>query len=214
MKRDRGVSLIVVLIALVLISFAAVALLRSTDTATLIAGNLAFKKAALASGDAGSEVAITWLDANSANAILLADSAANGYYATSYEGCDLTGTRTPNDHSDDVDWTVAGATPNCNMSGLVPAPQPAGIAAGYSVSFVINRMCNAAGDPNSLVAADGVTPMVCSRVSGGTTSGSTRTGGYYGNLPLAGTAQVYYRITTRIAGPRNTVRFIQAYVVQ
>ncbi len=50
MKRQRGMALIIVLIALVIISFAATALLRSTDTATLITGNLAFKKAALASG--------------------------------------------------------------------------------------------------------------------------------------------------------------------
>jgi hypothetical protein len=82
------------------------------------------------------------------------------------------------------------------------------------VAYAINRMCNAAGDPNALLAADGVTPMVCSRVFGGSTSGSTRTGGYYGNLPLSGAAQIYYRITTRITGPRNTIRFIQAYVVQ
>ena len=94
------------------------------------------------------------------------------------------------------------------------AAAPAGLAAGYSVSYVINRMCNAPGDPNALLAADGVTPMVCSRVQGGATSGSTRTGGYYGNLPLSGTAQTYYRITTRVLGPRNTVRFVQAYVVQ
>jgi type IV pilus assembly protein PilX len=212
MNRQRGMSLIVVLIALVIISFAATALLRSTDTATLIAGNLSFKKAALASGDASNETAITWLDANSANAILQADSSANGYYATSSDGCDLTGTRTPNDGSDDVDWAVAGATPNCNM--VAAAVNPAGVAAGYTVSYVINRMCNAPGDPNALLAADGVTPMVCSRVQGGSSSGSTRTGGYYGNLPLSGTAQTYYRITTRIVGPRNTVRFVQAYVVQ
>jgi Tfp pilus assembly protein PilV len=211
MNRQRGISLIVVLIALVIISFAATALLRSTDTATLIAGNLSFKKAALASGDASTEAAITWLDANSANAILLADSIANGYYATSADNCDLTGSVTPNDPADDVDWAAAGATPNCNMIAVAAAP--AGLAAGYSVSYVVNRMCNAAGDPNALLTAAG-TPMVCSHVLGGATSGSTRTGGYYGNLPLSGTAQTYYRITTRILGPRNTVRFVQAYVVQ
>ena len=59
-------SLIVVLIALLIIGFAAVALLRSSDTSTLVTGNLAFQKSALAAGDAGTEAAITWLSANAA----------------------------------------------------------------------------------------------------------------------------------------------------
>ena len=43
--------------------------------------------------------------------------------------------------------------------------------------------------------------------------GSTRGGASYGNVPLIGQAQTYYRITTRIDGPRNTVRYVQALVV-
>jgi hypothetical protein len=89
----------------------------------------------------------------------------------------------------------------------------AGIANGYDVRYVINRVCNAEGDPNAVLAADGVTPMVCSRSSSGTSEGSTRAGGSYGNLPLTAEAQTYYRITTRIAGPRNTTRYVQALVV-
>ena len=213
MRTQRGISLIIVLIALVIISFAATALLRSTDTATLIAGNLSFKKAALATGDASNEVAINWLTANAAAAKMLADSSADGYYSTSADACDLTGNRTPNDATDDVDWAVAGVPANCNMSALKVSPNPAGVANGYSIAYVINRMCNAAGDPNSLLAADGATPMICSRVQGGAGSGSTRSGGAYGNLPLSGSTQTYYRITTRITGPRNTVRYVQAFVV-
>jgi Tfp pilus assembly protein PilX len=208
--KQRGISLIVVLIGLVIISMAAVALLRSTDTGTLIAGNLSFKRAALSTGDAGTEAAIAWLAANIGSATLLADSAGSGYYATSSDGCDLTGQRTPADNTDDLPWT--GAAPaNCNMVPV--ASNPAGVAAGYSVSYVINRICNAAGDSNALVAADGITPMVCSRVLGSASESSTKSGGYYGNLPLTGSAETYYRITTRILGPRNTVRFVQAYVV-
>jgi type II secretory pathway pseudopilin PulG len=213
MNRQRGISLIVVLIALVIISFAATALLRSTDTATLIAGNLSFKKAALASGDASTETAVNWLNANAGNAILFANSVADGYYATSADGCDLTGTRTPNDPTDDVDWTGAGANANCNLVSLLAAPA-AGVANGYTVNYVVNRMCNAAGDPNSLLAADLVTPMVCSHFFGTASGGSTRVGGSYGNTPLSGTAPTYYRITTRITGPRNTIRYLQAFVVQ
>jgi type IV pilus assembly protein PilX len=209
---QRGISLIVVLVALVIIGFAAVALLRSTDTGTLIAGNLSFKKAALSSGDAANEMAITWLNANAAGGVLFSDIAASGYYATSANACDLTATKTPTDTTDDVDWTGTATPANCHMYALTVVPA-AGVANGYSVAYVINRLCNAAGDPNAITAADGVTPMTCSRAQNASSSGSTKSGGYYGNLPLTGSTQTYYRITTRITGPRNTVRFVQAFVV-
>jgi len=212
MNKQRGISLIVVLIGLVIISFAAVALFRSTDTGTLVAGNLTFKKTALAAGDAGTEAAITWVGANAAGTTLHTNVTASGYYATSADACDLTGSRTPDDPSDDVDWIDAGNGANCNMTGL--AVTPAGVEAKYSVRYVINRMCNAAGNPNSVLAADGITPMSCSRGEGADSDSSTAVGPSYSRRPFTGTARTYYRITTRITGPRNTARYVQAFVAQ
>jgi len=211
MKNQRGISLIVVMLALVVISFAAVALLRSVDTATLITGNLAFKKAALASGDAAAEQAITWLSNNAASTILQSDSAGDGYYSTSADACDLTGSMTPNVASDNVNWTGGTAAANCNMVAEVVTPT--GVATGFTVAYVINRLCNASGNPTALFALDGTTPMIWSKTSTGTSVGSTRTGTNYGNGALSGGSQIYYRITTRITGPRNTVRYIQTFVV-
>jgi type IV pilus assembly protein PilX len=208
---QRGVSLVVVLISLLIMSFAAVALLRSTDTATLIAGNLTFKKTALASGDSGTETAITWLTGNLTGTMLHADRTANGYYSRSAEACDITGQRTPDDDTDDVNWDGGAANVNCPMIAITVAP--AGAEAGYTIAYVINRVCNAAGDPGSVVAADGVTPMICSRQTNADSSSSTRAGGAYGSMPLSGVPQTYYRITTRVTGPRNTVRYVQAFVV-
>lgn len=208
---QRGVSLIVVLVSLLIMSFAAVALLRSTDTATLIAGNLSFKKTALASGDAGTEAAIAWLAANLTGTTLHDDITADGYYSSSTPTCDLTGERTPDDEDDDVDWEGGGANPDCPMVAVTVAP--AGAEAGFTISYVINRVCNAAGDPGSVVAADGVTPMICSRQTNADSSNSSRAGGSYGSTPLSGQPQTYYRITTRVTGPRNTVRYVQAFVV-
>jgi Tfp pilus assembly protein PilX len=59
--KQRGVVLFFTLIALVVMSLAAVALIRSVDTSTMIAGNMAFKQAGTSSGDAGIEAAIAWL---------------------------------------------------------------------------------------------------------------------------------------------------------
>lgn len=210
-STQRGVSLIVVLIALLIISFAAAALLRSTDTATLIAGNLTFKKTALASADAGTEAAIAWLGANITGTMLHADKAASGYYSTSTDSCDLTGQRTPTDSTDDVNWDGGSANASCVM--VAHSVTPAGVAPGYTIAYVINRVCNAAGDPSSVVAADGITPMICSRQGNADSSSSSRAGGSYGGTPLSGQPQTYYRITTRVMGPRNTVRYVQAFVV-
>jgi type IV pilus assembly protein PilX len=209
--RQKGLSLIVVLIALLIISLAAAALLRSSDTGTLVSGNLAFQKTALASGDAATEAAITWLTTTGVS--LFDDSAANGYYASTLDGCDLTGTRTPANVADDVNWTGPDPGVACNANALTPATQPTGVSADYTVRYLINRVCNAEGDPNALYAKDGATIMACSRLGAGASTGSTRGGPSYGNTPLTGESQQYYRITVRIDGPRNTVRYIQALVV-
>lgn len=210
-RAEAGISLLVVLVALVIIGFAAIALLRSSDTGTLIAGNLAFQKTALASADSGTETAVNWLVANSGGNALFDDIVASGYYATTADLCDLTGSRTPDDQTDDVNWLGADPGANCNMDALAVAP--AGVANGFSVRYVVNRVCNAAGSPNALFAPDGVTPMACSTFAAGASENSTRIGASYGNIPLTGVAQTYYRITTRVDGPRNTVRYVQALVV-
>ncbi len=211
LDRERGISLIVVLVALVIIGFAAIALMRSSDTGTLIVGNLGFQKAALAAGDAGTEAAIEWLVDNSHGNNLFSDIAASGYFATTADNCDLTGARTPGNAADDVQWVGGDPGNACNMVATVAAPP--GVAPGYSVRYVINRVCNASGDPDSITAADGVTPMACSNLTGTGGEGSTRSGASYGNTPMVAGAQTYYRITTRVDGPRDTVRYAQALVV-
>ena len=79
---QRGLSLIITLISLVVMAFAGIALLRSVDTGTLIAGNLGLQETALASADAGTETAIAWLQTNFIGTTLFNDVAASGYYAT------------------------------------------------------------------------------------------------------------------------------------
>jgi type IV pilus assembly protein PilX len=210
---QRGASLFITLIALVLLTFAGLALLRSVDTGTLISGNLGFQEAAVAAGDAGTEAAVTWLSANSAGSTLFADIKTSGYYSTSSDSCDLTGS-TLAGATNDINWTGTDPGAGCAMDALIMPANSAGVPAGYTVAYVINRICNAPGDPNSAVAADGATAMVCAQyISPATDDSSTRVGAPYGEGPLVGVPQHYYRITSRITGPRNTVRFIQAFVV-
>lgn len=199
--RQRGVVLLIALIALVAISLAGIALMRSVDAGLMISGNLAFKQTAAHAGDAGTEAAIEWLTANSAD--LAGDVAAAGYYATWRAGCDLLGTRSA-DTDDDAVWNVGDpAQPGCGMVAAAVASDS--LPDGYSATYVINRMCNSEGAPNDPA-------IFCSayQSSGGT--GSTKGGASYGQMPLSGTTQQYYRITTRVVGPRNTESIVQAVV--
>ena len=52
---QHGIVLFTVLIALVVLSLASVALVRSIDTGVTIAGNLAFRQAATQAADAGTD---------------------------------------------------------------------------------------------------------------------------------------------------------------
>ena len=60
--RQRGVSLFISLVTLVIITLAGIALLRSVDTGALVAGNLAFKDATMQATSVGMEEAATYLN--------------------------------------------------------------------------------------------------------------------------------------------------------
>jgi type IV pilus assembly protein PilX len=56
---ERGVVLLVALIILVALTLAGVALIRSVDTANIIAGNLSFRESAVHAGERSTQTAIT-----------------------------------------------------------------------------------------------------------------------------------------------------------
>ena len=71
-------------------SLAAVTLIRSVDTNTVIAGNLSFKQSALVSSDRAVESALNWLEIKSdtSGALDTNGSTGDGYFA-SYASPDL-----------------------------------------------------------------------------------------------------------------------------
>ena len=74
-------------------------------------------------------------------------------------------------------------------------------ASGNTVSFVIHRLCNTVGART--IAGCSAAPNDAS--SAGNSQGA-------GVVALKANPQVYYRITVRVAGPRNTVSYVQAVV--
>jgi len=194
--KQRGVVLIIALIVLVAMSLAAIALVRSVDTANIITGNLAFKQAATHSGDIGTESATAWLEMNN-NASLDNDMTANGYFACAAPVVDtcLIQTYPAAGQSWDAFWT---ATLAANAVAL------AADAAGNTASYVIHRLCNQVGSRKPAL-----NPGVSCAVSPVVVAGECYTPGC---RPIPPPPQLYYRITVRIAGPRNTVSYVQSIV--
>ena len=189
LRHQRGVVLFIALIVLVAMSLAGVALIRGVDTANLIAGNLAFRQGATHAGDWGIEQARAWLSSQAATTLYTDQPGVTnggGYWANMQAGLDFTGSdpvKTP------FDWTTAA---NLGTD-----------ANGNQVQYVIHRLCDLAGDPAS---------RNCIRSSTGGTSSGTKGGAAYGTFALSGATQIYYRVTARVVGPRNTTSYVQVVV--
>ncbi|MCR4297970.1 MAG: pilus assembly PilX N-terminal domain-containing protein [Gallionella sp.] len=220
--RQRGVVLFFTLIALLAMSLAAVALIRSVDTSTLIAGNMAFKQSATTSGDSGVESAITWLTATQAanaglnvlndpahafNLTCLATRAArapgtNGVDDLGDPGCPAV---IPGYHSsldptiiltDDATWD--------NVRTVLAGTD----GSGNTTRYIIQRMCRTENQPIQTAAClfsgipevkDGQHVKPPQEFCDGP------------GCPVAGqTPQI--RITTRTTGPKNTVSYVQTFV--
>jgi hypothetical protein len=173
---------------LIAMTLAGLSLMRSMDTASMIAGNMAFQQAATHSGDSGTEAAVAWLEANNTGNTLWTSNLPQGYAALRQDPA--TG------QSWETFWS----------SVLVPAGQVitlASNASGNTVSYAIQRLCSNTGDPS-------VSGTGCA-VSQAASSNSSNSKGA-GAITLQYNSAVYYRVTSRVVGPRNTVSFIQAII--
>src|SRR5688572_30796799 len=186
-----GSVLLIALILLVAMSLAGIALIRSVSTSNIIAGNLAFQQAATHSADVGVETALTFLRANSgAGVVTLHTSVLTG-----------TGTRYVAQRQDPAAGESWDTFWNSTLAASGAVNTLAADAAGNTVSYVIHRLCDNAGPP----AYPG-----CSAPPTDTGVASSSMGA--GVVHVAGDKQVYYRITARVMGPRNTLSYVQAIV--
>lgn len=215
-RRQQGVVLIIALIALIAMTLAGLALMRSIDTGLSIAGNLAFKEATTAVADIATDKATTWLQANSSPATnLQKDQPAKAFYADWRIGCDFTGNKTPTVPEDDVVWGTTGT--GCHVSAAQVAA--ADLPSGYSASYVITRMCTCEGTPGAnvcTVAGVPNTANVCAGISARLPAHGSALADYRAptgsEASLIATASPYYRVVTRVVGPRNTTSYIETVV--
>ncbi|WP_293777769.1 hypothetical protein [uncultured Oxalicibacterium sp.] len=201
--RQRGVSLIVVMLALVVMAVGAIGMIRMVDTSSLVAGNLAFRQSTTISTDASAERAILWI--RNATDLTL-DSESAGYYATNLSTLDVTGKSTSSTrvlidwNGDSCAYATAGTYASCKR------PSEENESDGYKTRYLITRMCKTTGSVNA--SGNGCAkPVALSSQS--TSKGSLD---YASAGVSAKSALPYYRIIVRSVGPRNAVSFTETYV--
>jgi type IV pilus assembly protein PilX len=183
-SRQGGVVLLIALVALVAMTLAGLALMRSVDTTGLLSGNFAFRQSGLHATDTGIEAAYsalasTYIASMNTNAPSACTTGCN-YYATEQ-------TVDTNGIPSNINWANVTAT---TVGGI------------YSVQYVIDRLCTAT------TTATNIASVCYSGAAAG--SGTKKAGG----ITFTSAQQIYYRITARVSGPRNSVSFAQAIVTE
>lgn len=200
-KPENGVVLFIALIALVVMSLAAVALIRAVDTNSLITGNLSYRQTATISSSYGIESvadylgpqALTYGDANHPTL---------GYYAicTTFDdnpSLDPTKNCTGSKLTLNASWQPGVTSSKASGAGIT-----AGVDAyGNTVEYIVERMCPSAG-----IASQQCTAAQIKK------PGSHR-GCPASTCPLNFSEQaVVYRVTVKITGPKNTVSYVQTFI--
>lgn len=149
-KKQQGAVLFIALIALVVMALGVLAIQRSLDSATGVAGNIGFRQQGVAEADSVVEAAMDWLKTASG---LDQHSAANGYYATRDGGGGIDMLQ--------FDWANARKLDDAN---------------GFQRWYVIHRMCTEVGPPTTATCADSGNTLT-QKSSTGETKGLQGAGG-------------------------------------
>jgi Tfp pilus assembly protein PilX len=183
-RRQSGAVLIIALIVLALMSYAAASVIRSTDTGTLVSGNLAFRQATMHAADVAVDRA--WEELVPEN------------YATKAHYFSTRQTTTPN-FSTALTIAEAGiwdtnSVPCIDERGMsVDCSSDTG---GFRIQYLIERQCDVApdlGDALSIKTQCDVDPATAARTA-------------------ANELGIYFRVIIRARGPRGTLKFYEVMI--
>lgn len=217
MDTQRGISLFIAMVTLVLITLAGIALVRSVDTGVLVAGNLAFKEATHSTTSVGIEDAATYLTTvvttgNPGNANLPAG-CANAVSSSSLGTCRYYARIQPPDLTDYlpfIDWTSTGNIPPIYLDGSYAVVTNPALST-YQVQNVIERLCTADMSVPVVLNYPAQMDRSADRCHTDTSDpGGSKKGGSTIQPDLL--VAVKYRVTTRVTGPRNAVSITQTVI--
>lgn len=212
---QTGLVLFFALLALAVMSIAAVALIRSVDNNALLSGNIVFRQSASMT----SNVVLEGIAENIAKNITLADSLTHhpsqGYYANCSQFdtqpdalvCDGNQLAT-------MTWDDSNSSLAPNQTDGNDVIRNGVDRQGNEIRYVVERMCNysnaelAAGTS----ASDATRCMMASSPSNGETCSHNVNNLELFKRCIAASDSPLYRITLRIAGPKNTLTFMQSFV--
>ena len=191
-RSEAGVVLFVALIAMVILSLAGVALVRSVDSSTAVAGNLAFRQASIAPVNQAIEEAVDALFKTRTITSTVAPDLPNSYYSSLQAG------EKPNGVPAVLAGNYATMKAAYTAAGL-PAPTVDPVSK-LEIRKVIERVCNADGAA-TIATCDLLPPKVS---PGGTDNEVKR-------IPLPPIP--HFRVTVRVDLPgTNTTTYAQAFV--
>lgn len=194
-QRQRGLVLFIALIVLVAMTIAGIAIMRSVDTSNLVSGNMAFRQGTINSADGGLDAAYTFLITTKNNSATVgnldADMPSEGYYSSVSDP-------PPARPGDPPDWTANDVWADAKTVGTD--------GAGNTIQYVIHRMCR---DPNR---SFGNNDCAQRRFEGARNGDSARNSGGGGAPPNTSEQLVYFRVTVRVRGPRETLSVAQSTI--
>jgi Tfp pilus assembly protein PilX len=197
---QQGIVLFIALVALLALSLAGLALMRSVSSGVLVAGNLGFKRATLAASGHAVEAARRWIVLNTG--ALNNDQVAAGYWSTWGDG--RNGATGSGGNPGQIDGSLPLAPSGGGWSPAATVPS----GGWLSYRYVIHRMCNP-----TLGTGQAPNPASCLGTTSTGSAGSSQGGTSYGRPQIILTTdQAYFRITVAIQGPRNSVSYVQAMV--
>lgn len=196
---QQGLVLFVALIALVVMSLASVALIRSVDTSSQITGNLAFKQSTSITSSYGLEAMADTVGSQAKSYATTSDP-SNGYYAVcSTFDKGATGECNGESLVSDMIWTNTNSK-LATGAGIADGKDPY----GNTIRYIVERMCNQTGT---------ISHERCLMASSPSDTSSKNVVGI--NTPFLEPISEplpLYRITVRISGPKNTITYIQSFV--
>ena len=200
---QQGVVLFIAMIALVVMSLAGVALIRSVDTNSLITGNLSFKQTSITSASFGVESFTNSLGQRlKGDTYAQNDDRPNGYYSSCTNNVTQKTTTCDGALLTDAATWKAGST--SKLADIPTLLSPGKDAFGNTIEYIVERMCTQVG------AASKSYCLVATRTIEGDSKvvlNQTIVG-----APLKDSDLPVYRVTVKVTGPKNTTSFVQAFI--
>ena len=186
-RAQRGVIMIITLIALVILMIGGVTLVRSFDTSMVMSGNLAFKRDLVNQGERGIAQAIALLKTG---ALSTEATRQNNLGSSNYSATAL--------NSDAHGVPLALFNSDSTFASTYTAADTVDATANVTIRYIIDRQCSAAG----AVSTDNCMTIATDADASGSNFLKKAGGG----------VRPVYRISVRVTGPRNAQAFLQSTV--